>query len=101
MRSSSGLVKSLSVGADLDQLAVQHEDGGIGDPRRLLHVVGDDHDRHPLLQLADQLLDPQRRDRVERRAGLIHQQHLGVDRERAGDAKALLLSAGEPDARGP
>ena len=47
------------------------------------------------LQLADQLLDPQRRDRVERRAGLVHQQHLGIDGERTGDAEPLLLAAGE------
>ena len=51
-----------------------------------------------LLQLGDQVLDRQRRDRVERRAGLVHQQHLGLDRGRAGDAQALLLAAGEPGA---
>ena len=47
------------------------------------------------LSSIDQLLDLQRRDRVERRAGLVHQDHLGVDRERAGDAQPLLLAAGE------
>ena len=99
VRSSSGVVKSFVGRPDLDQLAVEHEDGGVGDPRRLLHVVGDDDDRHALLQLADELLDLQRRDRVEGRAGLVHQQHLGLDRHRPGDAEALLLAARETDPR--
>ena len=33
-------------------------------------------------------------------AGLVHEQHLGVHGERAGDAEALLLAPGEPDAGG-
>ena len=41
----------------------------VADPRRLLHVVGHDHDRVVLAQLGHQLLDPERRDRVERGAG--------------------------------
>ena len=32
-------------------------------------------------------------DRVERRARLVHQDHLGLDRDGAGDAQALLLAA--------
>ena len=63
--------------------------------RRLLHVVGDDHDREALLQLADQVLDGEGGDRVERRAGLVHQQHLRLDRDGAGDAQPLLLAAGQ------
>ena len=84
---------------DLDQLAAQHERGRVGDPRRLLHVVGDDRDRHPLLQLRDQLLDAQRRNRVERRTGLVHQQHLGVDGKRPRDAEPLLLAPREAGPR--
>ena len=71
----------------------------VGHARGLLHVVGDDHDRYARLELVDQLLDLQRRDRVERRARLVHQDHLGLDRERARDAQPLLLAAGQPDAR--
>jgi hypothetical protein len=41
----------------------------------------------------DQLLDLGRGDRVERRAGLVHQQHLGIGGDAAGDAQALLLAA--------
>jgi hypothetical protein len=61
----------------------------------LLHVVGDDHDRHVVTELADGLLDPGGRGRVERRAGLVHEQDVGVHGERAGDAQALLLAARE------
>ena len=95
----------LGVGEDLvrrpvlDQLAVEHERGRVRDPRGLLHVVRDDHDRVALLELVDQLLDLQRRDRVERRARLVHQDHLGLDRDRARDAQALLLAARQSDAR--
>ena len=40
-----------------------------------------------------------RRLRVERRARLVEQQHLGVGGQRAGDAQPLLLAAGEPQRR--
>ena len=32
---------------------------------------------------------------IERRGRLVHQQHLGLHRQRARDAEALLLAAGE------
>src|SRR5689334_14422551 len=78
---------------ELDQLAEIHEGGVIGDARRLLHVVGDEHDRVLVLELRDQLLDLGGRDRVERRARLIEQDHVGLHRDSAGDAKPLLLPA--------
>ena len=40
-----------------------------------------------------------RRARVERRARLVEQQHLGPHGERAGDAQPLLLAAREPQRR--
>src|SRR4051794_33320767 len=83
----------------LDQLAVEHERRGVGHARRLLHVVRDDDDRVALLELGDELLDLQRGDRVQRRAGLVHQDHLGLDRDRARDAQALLLATREAHAR--
>ncbi len=67
----------------------------VAGPRRLLHVVGDDDDRVVLLQLVHELLDLQRRDRVERGARLVHQDHVRLDRDRPGDAEALLLAAGQ------
>src|SRR5207248_1354502 len=63
--------------------------------RSLLHVMGDDGDCVAAAQLMDQLLDLGRRDRVERRAGLIHQDHFRIDGDRPGDAQALLLAAGK------
>src|SRR5947199_7016589 len=51
---------------DLHELAVQHERGPVRHARGLLHVVRDDRDRVALLELVDQLLDLERRDRVER-----------------------------------
>src|SRR5215469_13714030 len=90
---------------ELDDLAVavlrvhQHEGGVVGDPARLLHVVRDDHDRVVLGQATHQVLDLQRRDRIEGRGGLVHEDHLGVDRHAAGDRQPLLLAAGERGAR--
>ena len=46
----------------------------------------------------DQLLDDRGRDRVERRAGLVHQQDFRLRRDRARDAQALLLAAGQTGA---
>src|SRR3546814_7604492 len=51
------------------------------------------HDRVAALQFVDQLLDPRGRDRIERRARLVHQDYLSIDRDRAGDAQPLLLPA--------
>src|SRR3954470_4661560 len=90
--------QGLGVGV-LDELAEQQERGRVRHARGLLHVVRDDDDRVVLLELGDELLDLQRRDRIERRARLVHEDDLGLDGDRAGDAEALLLAAGEADAR--
>jgi hypothetical protein len=71
----------------------REERGAIGDARRLLHVVGDDHDRVARLEPVQQLLDRGGRDRVERRCGLIEQQDIRLDCDRARDAQPLLLAA--------
>src|SRR5262245_27502715 len=78
--------------AELDELAEVEERGEVGDARGLLHVVRHDRDRVGLLEREQQLLDLGGRDRIERGAGLVEQQHLGLDRERARDAEALLLA---------
>ena len=44
------------------------------------------------LELVHQLLDPRRRDRVERRSRLVHQDHVRLDGEAASDAEPLLLA---------
>ena len=48
-----------------------------------------------MLQLQHQILDAGGRDRVERRARLVHQDHVRLDCQAARDAEALLLSARE------
>src|SRR3569623_647486 len=92
----------------LDELAVAlarvvelrgEERGAVARACRLLHVVRHDHDRVLLLELAHQLLDPRGRDRIERAARLVHQHDLGLDRDRAGDAQALLLAARHAERR--
>src|SRR5262245_35879399 len=77
----------------LHELAQQHEPGVVRDPPGLLHVVGHDHDRVAVLELEHELLDPRGRDGIQRRARLVHQQDVGLHRDRPGDAQALLLPA--------
>jgi hypothetical protein len=100
-----GIGEDLCRRALLDQVACpvlthRQEDRLVGDPCCLLHVVGDDDDGVVLLQLFHQLLDAQRGHRIERRAGFVHQDDVGLDSDRAGDAQALLLPAGERRADG-
>src|SRR5882724_4183980 len=58
----------------------QHEKrGAVRHARRLLHIVRHDRDRVALLELIDELLDLLRRDRVEGRGGLVHQNHFRFD----------------------
>ena len=92
-------MKIRSVSSNSIELAAIEEAGVVRDARRLLHVVRDDDDRVVLLELEDQLLDLLRGDRVERGAGLVHQQHLGLVGQRARDAEPLLLAAREAGAR--
>src|SRR5690242_7708868 len=93
--------EDLSGRADLDQLPQIEEGGVVRDPGGLLHGVGHDDDRVLLLQLVDELLDLRRGDGVQRGCRLVHQEHLRLHRQRAGDAEALLLSAGERGAGMP
>src|SRR5437773_9010677 len=83
--------------AELDQLPQEHEARGVGHAGRLLHVVGHDDDRVAVLQLEHQLLDLRRGDGIQGRARLVHQEHVRLDRDRAGDAEPLLLPAREPE----
>src|ERR1700722_5423740 len=80
---------------EFDQLAEIHERGFIGDSRGLLHVMGDDGDGVVLRQFLDQFLDLGGRDRIERRARLVEQDHFGAHCDGAGDAQPLLLAAGQ------
>jgi len=59
--------------------------------------VRDDDDGVRLFELERQLFDAPGGDRVERARRLVHQQHLRLGSQRAGDAQSLLLSAGETE----
>src|SRR5690606_41389719 len=63
----------------------------VGDPGRLLQVMGDDDDGELLFKRENEILNPAGGDGVQRRARLIHQQHLGAYRQRPRDAEALLM----------
>src|SRR5579863_2427570 len=80
---------------ELDQFSQQEESRELRHPRRLLHVVGDNYDGIPLFELEDQLFNFSRRNRIERRTGLVHQQNLRLNCQRAGNAQPLLLAAGK------
>ena len=54
---TSGVDEQVGRRRELDQVAQEHEAGVVGDPRRLLQVMGDDDDRVVLLQLDDRLLE--------------------------------------------
>ena len=91
------LVVELVGRADLLDLAVGHHHDRVGDLHRLLLVVGDEHrgDVDLVVQAPQpgaQLLAHLRVERAER---LVEQQHLRLDRERAGQRHALALAAGE------
>ena len=64
---------------------------------RLVDVVGDEDDRLAQLGLQAQelVLQALAVDRVDRAERLVHEHHRRVDGERAGDADALALAAGE------
>jgi hypothetical protein len=83
--------------AGFDQLAELKERGPLRDPPSLLHRVGHHDDRIALSKLIDQLFNPGGCDRVERRARLVHQNDLGLHRDRPGDTEALLLSTRKLD----
>src|SRR5579872_5100992 len=69
--------------------------GVVGDAGRLLHVVGDDDKRVRPFELAHQVFDFHRRDRIESRSRFVHEQYFRLDRKRARDAQTLLLAARE------
>src|SRR5580658_287706 len=75
------VVEQLVSGAGLDDpsgypLLRQEEGTLLGHPRRLLHVVGHDDDRHVGCQFADGLLDVASRGGVEGGARLVHEEHV-------------------------
>ena len=79
-----------------DAALLQHRDA-VAHLDRLVDVVGDEDDRLADLGLEAQelVLEPLAVDRVDRAERLVHQHQRRVGGERAGDADALALAAGE------
>ena len=80
-----------------EQPALGHDRDAVAELHGLLDVVRDEHDRllHLDLQPQELVLQAVAGDRVDRAERLVHEQHGRVGAERAGDADALLLSAGQ------
>src|SRR5690348_6042714 len=74
-----------------------HDDDAVGQIDRLVDIVGDEEDGFAVaLPDAQQLRAHHLPDlRIERAERLVHQQDLGLDAERAGDADTLAHSARE------
>src|SRR5213592_952132 len=80
---------------EFNQASEIKESGVIRNAACLLHVVRDDDDGVVRFELVNQLLYLRGRDRIERGARLVHQNHVRLDRERARNAETLLLAAGQ------
>ena len=82
---------------ELHDGAVAHHHDPIAEAERLGQVVRDEHHRLAGLGLqSDHLVLHVAPDQgIERAEGLVEQQHLGIERERAGEADALLHASGE------
>ena len=82
----------------LDGVAVQHDDGAVGDLRDDAHVVRDEHHRHAflVLQRLDELEDLGLDGDVERGGRLVGDEQRRLAGERHGDHHALAHAAGEP-----
>ena len=79
-----------------DEPAVVHDADPVGQVEDVVDVVADEEDPDALaLQLPDQVPDLRRLGRPERRGGLVHDQDLGVEMDRARDRHRLALAAGE------
>ena len=83
--------------SDLDDLAEVHHRDEVGDVTDDREVVRDEDVRQTelLLQVLEQVDDAGLDRHVERRHRLVEDQQLGIERERASDADALTLAAGE------
>ena len=83
--------------AGLDDLAQVHHQHAVGDMAHHREVVRDEQHGEPerLLQLGEQVEHLRLHRDVERRHRLVADQQLRVERERARDADALALAAGE------
>ena len=103
MSLKSGAATSRGRGSSMRDLAVdaagagRHHHHAVGQEDRLLDRMGDEqHGQAGALPDVEQLvLQALARHRVERAERLVHQHHLGVVGEHAGDRDALLHAAGQ------
>src|SRR6266481_2808170 len=85
----AGVCEDFHGWSELDEFAEIKERGEVGNATGLLHVVRDDYDCVLRLERLDQFLDFRGGNRVQRRAGLVHQYHLRSDGEGACDTQTL------------
>ena len=81
-----------------DQYLLVGENGDtVADRMQAVQIVGDHEDRQSQrrAQSQDQLVERRRADRIEAGRGLVEEQDLGIERERAGQSGALTHPAGE------
>ncbi len=80
-----------------DDLASQHHRGAVRDAAHGAEIVGDEHigEAQLVLQALQELQDLFRDQRIQGGRRLVANDDFGLGRERAGDADALLLAAGE------
>ncbi len=90
------VVKRVAVG-QFDDLAQVHHRDPVGDVAHHRQVVADEQvgQAELLLQVLQQVHDLRLDRHVQRRDRLVADDELGVQRQRAGDADALALAAGE------
>ena len=93
----AGVAEDLRPAAGLDDLAEIHHRDPMADPLDHRHVVGDEEigEAEFRLQLAEKVENPRLHRDVERRDALVGDDDLRRERQRAGDADALALAAGE------
>ncbi len=74
-----------------------HHSDVVADLRRDAQVVGDEQQRdaEPVLDFVEQLQHLRLHRDVERRYRFVGDQHVGIERQRAGDRDTLALAAGE------
>lgn len=81
--------------AGLDNAPALHHCDAVADLRSHTQVVRDEQDgkAEPLLDILDQRQDLRLNRDIERRDGLVRDQHVGLECQSAGDADALALPA--------
>src|SRR5699024_8708871 len=92
-----GLVEDLLGGADLCDPPVPEHADPIAQAHGLVEVVRDEHDRlaQPLLQFQELCLHVTTDQRVQGTERLVHQDDVGVRRQRPGQSHTLLHTTGE------